>query len=76
MEIRNKLSYNLLLFSVSSASSPGRPEIFIPQPAVFNDKVTGNRPKLVANDRLNTRGWSSFRKISCESNAPIRAQSS
>ena len=47
--------YSLLLFSASPASS-GSSEFLIPQPAVFKDKVTGRRPKLMVKDRLRARG--------------------
>ena len=46
----------LLLLSTSPASSSGSPEFLIPQLTVFKDKVTGRRPKLMANDNLTARG--------------------
>lgn len=45
----------LLVLSISPPSSRS-PEPLIPQLVVFKEKVTGNRPKLIANDKLKARG--------------------
>lgn len=50
---------------MSPACSSGSPELFIPQPAVFKENITGRRPKLLVNDRFKARGWSSFQDKSC-----------
>lgn len=49
---------------MSPASSFANPEFCIPQLAVLKDNVIGKRPKLIANVRLKTRGWSSFKNKS------------
>lgn len=59
-----EINYERSLLSTSVASSSGS-EFLIPHPAVFKDKETGRRPKLMPNDRFKARGWSSFKNISC-----------